>query len=160
MTTIDNVTVRDDKTCPYEKFNDGIKPKIWSNLRVFGEMAVVKKHKKIMNKLKDRGFEAIWLGYGLNHPNNTFRFMNLKNHEIIHSRDYTWLNMTLNEYRNGKRTGNGVLKLRFLEENDQRMTRSMTRVIGDKNDELSEELDDIVEVEDYVHDVDQVNESP
>ena len=46
MTTIDNVTVRDDKTCPYENFNDGIKPKIWSNLRVFGEMAIVKKHKK------------------------------------------------------------------------------------------------------------------
>jgi len=46
MTTIDNVNVRDDKTCPYEKFNDGIKPKIWSNLRVFGEMAIVKKHKK------------------------------------------------------------------------------------------------------------------
>ena len=46
MTTIDNVTVRDDKRCPFEKFNDGMKPKIWINLRVFGEMAVVKKQKK------------------------------------------------------------------------------------------------------------------
>jgi len=112
-----------------------------------------------MNKLEDRGFEAVWIGYGLNHPNNTFRFMNLRNKEIIHSHDYTWLNVTLNEFRNEKRMGNGVLKLRFLEDNDQRMTRNMTRVIGDKNGDLHEKSDDIIEIEEHVHDVDNINEA-
>ena len=114
-------------------------------------MAIVKIHKDIMNKLEDRGFEAVWLGYGTNHPENTFRFMNLRNKEVIYSRDCTWLNMTLGEFRKLKKNESVKSKLRFFDDYSTRKTRGMTRAIDAENGELENENDGIIEIDDEGH---------
>ena len=79
MTILDNATVRDDKTCPFERFNDGMEPKNWGKLRVF--------------------VAGIWIESSRKHVS----FMNLRNKAVIHSRDCTWLNVTLGEFRKNEK---------------------------------------------------------
>ena len=40
----------------------------------------------------------MFVGYSLNHPTNTYRFINLSTKRIIHSRDVKWLDETWGQY--------------------------------------------------------------
>ena len=67
-------------------------PPYSQNLRIFGEMAILKDNgKKMKGKLKDRGLMAMFVVYVDNHANNVYRFINLKTKKIVMSRDVTWL---------------------------------------------------------------------
>ena len=58
------------------------------NLRILGEMAILKDNgKKMKGKLKDRIIMAMFEGYADNHVNNMYRFINLKTRKIMMSRD-------------------------------------------------------------------------
>ena len=62
------------------------------NLRIFGEMAILKDNgKKIKGKLKDRYLMAMFVGYADNHANNKYCFIKVKTKKIVMSRDVTWL---------------------------------------------------------------------
>ena len=87
LTMMDGTIVRDDKKCPDENFYDGITPKIWRDLHIFGEVAVVKFGPKIKNKLQNRGEIMVFLGYESHHPNRTYRFLNWSTKRIVHLRD-------------------------------------------------------------------------
>ena len=64
--SIDNILIK-DKKCNYEKFM-GYVPKMWHELRNFGEMVVTKNHKdKLKAKLDDRGNVGIFVGYEEDH---------------------------------------------------------------------------------------------
>ena len=42
VTMMDGMIVRDKKKCPDELFYDETAPKLWKDLRIFGEMEIVK----------------------------------------------------------------------------------------------------------------------
>jgi hypothetical protein len=82
-----------------EKFY-GKNPSWIKNMRTFGEMAIIAdhKHRKIRNKLDDRGLVVIFIGYTEDHAPNVFKFFNMKTRSSLMSRDVIWLNKTFAEY--------------------------------------------------------------
>jgi hypothetical protein len=75
---------------------------IWiKNLKTFGEVAIVSDHtqRKMKNKLSDRGFACLFIGYPDNHAKDVFQFLNLDTKGILHSRDVIWLNQNYAEYK-------------------------------------------------------------
>ena len=55
--------------------------------RIFGELGKLKKNKKTLSKLKNKGVSCMFLGYSENHPANTYR-------GVVIARDVQWLNTT------------------------------------------------------------------
>ena len=100
-TKLDNLTPsrNDENKCCHEAFYGNI-PKYATELRTFGEIAIVTDHekKKIINKLNDRGRECMFVGYATNHAGDVYRFLNTKTHKIVKSRDTVWMNKTYGEY--------------------------------------------------------------
>jgi hypothetical protein len=68
----------------------GTNPKWKSNMRTFGEMAIIARHsdKKIRSKLEDRGNTVMFVGY------SDIQFMNIATKKTMFSRDVPWLNRT------------------------------------------------------------------
>ena len=67
---------RGDKSA-YEQYY-GRKNKVLHHLRTFGETGVVKDNKKKMySKLENRGIVCLFLGYAADHPEDTYRMLNL-----------------------------------------------------------------------------------
>ena len=87
--------VRKERTKPpYTLFyND--EPRYMKYLRSFGEMAV-------RSKLDTRGRTGIFVGYGDDHADNVYRFINIQMKKIILSRDIQWLNSFWKEYKKRK----------------------------------------------------------
>jgi hypothetical protein len=52
-------------------------------LHQFGEMCTVAKRNKIKDKLSDRGFIAMMVGYAEDHTNDTYRLYNFKTNEFF-----------------------------------------------------------------------------
>ena len=96
-TYLENILVY-DKISSFEKFY-GFCPKWTSTMRVFGEIAILYYGKKIRSKLEDRGYPAIFVGYCDDHSSNVFRFLNLKTHSLVLSRDYKWLQKMYGTYQ-------------------------------------------------------------
>jgi hypothetical protein len=72
----------------------------FKNLRKFGECAVITTKTATTPKLSNRGVVGMFLGYSDRHSPDTLRFMNIKTHRVIYSRDYIWLNKTWGQYHN------------------------------------------------------------
>jgi len=72
------------------------------NMHTFGEMGIVS-YGRDTNKMKpkhmNRGRPCLYLGRAPNHPQDTFRFLNLDTHNIILSRDVTWLNKSYGTWK-------------------------------------------------------------
>ena len=71
-TYLENVMVYDTTSAHGKMF--GELPKWTNDLKIFGELAVILKVKKIRAKLEDRGFPAIFVGYTDDHASGVFRF--------------------------------------------------------------------------------------
>ena len=86
---LDNMSIKNDHTnkSPYEMiFNKT--PTYANKLRTFGEMAIVRDIKQnIKSKLQNKGLEAIFIGYPDNHASDVYRFLILKTHKIVMSKD-------------------------------------------------------------------------
>jgi hypothetical protein len=78
----------------------GTNPKWISNLRTFGEMAIIARHsdKKIRSKLSDRGNVVMFVGYSDIHEKDVYQFMNIATKKTMLSRDVIWLNKTYSQY--------------------------------------------------------------
>jgi hypothetical protein len=96
----DNALIRPDiHLSPYELFND-CDPAWLPNLYSFGEMAIVKETKKIQAKLKNRGYQAIYLGPAEDHKKDVYNFWNPKTRHCIQSRNAVFLQRKHNKYYN------------------------------------------------------------
>jgi hypothetical protein len=71
-------------------------PKRISNLRTFGEMAIVERHsdKKIKSKISDRGNTVMFVGYSDIREKDVYQFMNKATKKTMFSRDVIWLKKT------------------------------------------------------------------
>ena len=70
---------------------------------MFGQMGVVKSSDKMQAKHLNKGEYCMMVGYGTNHPENTYRVLKIKNNQVITSRDVVWLDIAygywkINEY--------------------------------------------------------------
>ena len=75
----------------YEEYY-GKKNKILNHLRIFGEAGAVKNNKKkLHSKLENRGIVCLFIGYDANHPEDTYRMLNLETKKLIIIRDVKWL---------------------------------------------------------------------
>jgi hypothetical protein len=75
-------------------------PKLFSYLRTFGEMAVTTVNSGgIRGKLDDRGQVAMFVGYSDDHPEKTYRLVNVKTLRVIMSRDLKWLGIMWGAYK-------------------------------------------------------------
>ena len=87
----------------YEEYY-GRKNKVLHHLRTFGETGVVKDNKKKMHsKLENRGIVCLFLGYAADHPEDTYRMLNLETKKVIITRDVKWLNKMHNKISKEKR---------------------------------------------------------
>ena len=73
-------------------------PDFCKKLRVIGEIGVDTKL-GIATKIFDRGFSAMLVGYADQHAKGTYRMLNLQTNKISVTKDVTWLNMNLIEYK-------------------------------------------------------------
>ena len=78
----------------------GEDPKYAKYLRTFGEIGVtaISSNKVAMTKLDPRGIISMFVGYSLNHPADSYHFINLSTKIVIHSRDVKWLDKTWGQY--------------------------------------------------------------
>ena len=88
-TLLDNVLVQEKGAKPpHTKFYSA-EPKFAKYLRTFGEIGVT---------AISRGRISMFVGYSLNHPADTYCFINLSTKRVIHSRDVKWLDKTWGQY--------------------------------------------------------------
>ena len=95
-TMLDHVLVQEKGgKPPHTKFY-GEDPKYAKYLRTFGEigMTAISSNKVGRTKLDPRGQISMFVGYSLDHPADTYHFINLSTKRIIHSRDVKWLDKT------------------------------------------------------------------
>jgi len=89
----ENICLKNKHKSPYERFY-GESPKFVKDMRIFGEVRIIKSVEKIRSKLKNPGFPAIFIGYADNHSCGTFRFFNPSSSKVIMSRNVKWLGKT------------------------------------------------------------------
>ena len=74
-----------------EKWTENDVSKFMPKLIEFGRLGVVtKKNKKLKNKMDERGFKVVMIGYALNHGLGVYCLYNPKMNRIIMSRDVKW----------------------------------------------------------------------
>ena len=97
---LDSVMVQEkDRKPPHMKFY-GEDPKYEKYLRTFGEigMTAISSIKVGRTKSDPRGRISMFVGYSLDHPADSYCFINLSTKRIIHSRDVKWLDKTWGQY--------------------------------------------------------------
>ena len=98
-TMLDNVLVQEKGGKPPHTNFYGEDPKYAKYLRTFGEIGVTAiSSNKVARKLDPRGRISMFVGYSLNHPTDTYCFINLSTKRIIYSRDVKWLDKAWGQY--------------------------------------------------------------
>ena len=100
-TDLENVTVKiGNEKSPHELMF-GTQSKIVLNLRIFGEVGVVKNvySGHLGSKLHNKGITMIFMGYCHNHSSNTMRMYNVQTRHVVFTRDVVWLNMTYGHWK-------------------------------------------------------------
>lgn len=98
-TLLDNNMPHNNETTPSLMLYN--KQSTWvNNLKVFGEIAVIKNIQTMVGKLENKEKTVMFIGYSDLHPTNTFKFYNLTTRKVSISRDISWLNKTWGEYKN------------------------------------------------------------
>ena len=64
----------------------------------------------------------MFVGYSLDHPTETYRFINLSTKRIIHSRDVKWLDKTWGQYYKIQTKDMVQEEIEFYEENENQET--------------------------------------
>ena len=70
--------------------------------RIFGEMGILKKNKKIFAKLENKGQSCMFVGYNEDHSSDTYRLYVLATKRIVKSRDVLWLNTQYDDPKQSK----------------------------------------------------------
>jgi hypothetical protein len=79
-TDLEIIIVKDNDHQSAAEMVFGTNPKWISNLRTFGEMAIIARHsdKKIRSNLSDRGNTVMFVGYSDIHEKDVYQFMNIE----------------------------------------------------------------------------------
>ena len=92
------ITASDNIKSPYEQLY-GQKCKIISELRVFGEIVVVKTvYTNLREKMKNKGKSMMFIGYSFSRGTNVFRMLNLDTLGVSTTRDVVWLKKTYGKW--------------------------------------------------------------
>jgi hypothetical protein len=96
---LENIIVKEKHEQSASEKVYGTNPKWVSNMRSFGEMAIIARHsnKKVRNKLADRGNTVMFIDYSNTHEKDVYKFMNIATNKTMMSRDVIWLNKTYSE---------------------------------------------------------------
>jgi hypothetical protein len=96
---LENIIVKEKHEQSASEKVYGTNPKWISNIRSFGEMAIIARHsdKKIRNKLADRGNTVMFTGYSDTHEKDVYKFMNIATKKNRMSRDVIWCNKAYSE---------------------------------------------------------------
>ena len=110
-------------------------PRFSSDLRIFGEIGVVKKS-GLTKKTENKGFDAMFIGYCRDRGKKVYRMLNLETRRPIITRDVKWLNINYGEWKN---------KL-YNQDEDDSSDSSVGPLASDSDDEtlvVSNNLDDV-----------------
>lgn len=138
-TLLHNIIIKNNNNkSPYELFYNQ-KCKILNELRVFGEMGIVKtNYDKITSKLRDKGTTMVFIGYSLDHGTNVYRMLNLNTMGITISRDIIWLNVTYGNWIERKDYSVPDLPVyEFLHARTIPLTPHVNEIISINNDEIN-----------------------
>jgi hypothetical protein len=97
---LENIIVKEKHQQPSSEKAYGKNPKWISNMRTFGEMAIVARQsdKKIRNKLADRGNTVMFFRYSEFHEKDVYKFWHLATNKALISRDAIWLNKIYSDH--------------------------------------------------------------
>ena len=90
-TMLNNVLAKERQLCPHEKFF-GKMPEYMKKPRIFGELGILKRNKKIFSKLENKGETCMFTGYSDCHAPDTYRLYTLVTKRIVVARDVLWTN--------------------------------------------------------------------
>jgi hypothetical protein len=105
-TFLHNITSNKAKDKFHFQIMFGRKPKLPTNLIIFGETGVVTTKDDIQGKLKNRGSTCMFAGYSVDYENDAYRTLNLNSKRIIQTRDAVWLGKYYNDWRKNKTPSN------------------------------------------------------
>jgi hypothetical protein len=89
---------RKDGKSPHESFC-GKEAAYSQNLRIFGEVGIkLSKLYGLPEKLLNKGNHCLFLEYAEDHPNDTYRVLDLKNQSVMLTRYVRWLGKTHGEF--------------------------------------------------------------
>ena len=90
--------------------------------RIFGEMGILKKNKKIYSKLEKKGQVCIFVGYNKDHAPDTYRLFVIDTKRIVKSRDILWTNekLTINEPNYCDKENNDIDTDKWIEDEDEK----------------------------------------
>ena len=91
------------------------------------------------NKLKDRGYPAMFVGYPDHRPTDVYEFMKLRNRALVSSRNIVWLNQNYKTYKNNEQLN--ILHA-IDEEDDDEMQMNDVFEAGRIDEVLNQENDD------------------
>jgi hypothetical protein len=97
------ISTKSNLKSPFELLHDE-KPILHINLKIFGEVGVVRTKDKIQAKLTNRGTTCMFVGYTEHHSRDVYRMLNLTTNSIINSQDIIWMNKAFGEWKNNKTT--------------------------------------------------------
>jgi hypothetical protein len=92
-TFLDNILSDGENTSSFKKFFNK-DPSYITNLRTFGEPAIITDRVAIKGKLNHRGIKVFFVGYCTDHPSDVFRFFKPDTRRVVRSRDVIWLNLS------------------------------------------------------------------
>ena len=114
-TMIDTVLTPSNEKSSYEKFHK-MKPTFMNKPRIFGEIGILKKNKKIFSKLENKGTSCMFVGYSEDHPADTYRLYVLDTKKVVIARDVQWLDTTINQNRRMMIDNRGIDTSKWIEE--------------------------------------------
>ena len=89
---------------------------IMNKPRIFDEIGILKKNKKMFSKLENKGTSCMFVGYSENHPADTYRLYVLDTKKVVIARDVQWLDTTINQNRKIRIDNRGVDTSKWIEE--------------------------------------------
>ena len=89
--------------------------------RVFGEIGILKKNKKMYSKLENKGQICIFVGYNEDHAPDTYRLFVMDTKRVVKLRDIIWTNekLTIDEPQNCDKNDYDIDTDKWIEGEDE-----------------------------------------
>ena len=96
--------------------------------RIFGELGILKKNKKIFSKLENKGQTCTFVGYSDHHAADTYRLYMLGTGRVVIARDVLWMNVFFNNETRIDINNEGIdLKAGLMKIQTQNITRKQRK---------------------------------
>jgi hypothetical protein len=111
-------------------------------LRKFGEMFVITTKDEIQSKSADKGTTCMFVGYGVDHASDVYRFLNPNTERIIKSRDVIWLGKSFGTWTKSR---NEVKIDKIDDSDDEEEVKKDTQVNDEEEVKKDTQVNDEVE---------------